>query len=276
MKIDLFTFLSKNSAEYAEFLKYTGEMFLSGKYEINWKCIESVGCDRIPNGYELVGKSEDMGQASMNHAAALNLAKKNIETKYVIFIDTDVAILYKNWDQVIVSELDKHDCFGGAFGNRLRKYRDFPSVYLFTFRSNILSKVDLNFSPKLREKNKSKNYSHKLNEEEAFYYNMEPGKSIHCDTGWLLPFIIGEAGLTYSVMDAIPITSKNIKLHFENAQQKKICTQKPRHMSEWHYNGGLFASHKHASTGDAIDSQRGNAWKRRVELYIKNHKKEIK
>ena len=272
MKIDLFTFLSKNSADYAEFLKYTCEMFLSGKHKINWKCIESVGCDRIPDGYKLVAKSKDVGQASMNHAEALHLAQNYIESEYVIFIDTDVAILYKNWDQVIVNELDKHDCFGGAFVNRLKKYRNFPAVYLFCFRSNILNKVKLDFRPKLREKNKLKNDSHKLNKEEAYYCNMEPGKYIHCDTGWLLPFIIRKAGLTYSVMDAVPILSEHIQLSFENKQQKKICVQKPKHMSEWHYKGKLFGTHKHASTCDAIDSERGNAWKSRIEVFTKNYK----
>jgi len=42
MKIDIFTFLSRNAADYAEFLKYTAKKFLCGNHEINWKCIESV------------------------------------------------------------------------------------------------------------------------------------------------------------------------------------------------------------------------------------------
>ncbi len=274
MKIDLITFLSKNSADYAEFLKYTCEKFLSGKHEINWKCIESVGCDRIPKGYQLVAKSEDMEQASMNHAVAMNLAKNYIESEYVIYIDADVAILYKNWDQVIINELNKYDCFGGAFGNRLRKYRNFPSVYLFAFRSHILDKVELDFSPKLR-KNKKHNCNHILNEEEAVYYNMKSGRAIHCDTGWRLPFIIRGAGLTYSVMNAVYITSEDIKLNFENEHQAKICIQKPKHMSEWHYNGKIFATHKHASTGEALNSERGNAWKKRIDTHIKNYKEEV-
>jgi hypothetical protein len=274
MKIDLFTFLSKNSSDYAEFLKYTCDIFASGNHEINWKCIESVGCDRIPKGYKLVAKAEDMKYSSMNHARALNLAQNYIESDYVIFIDADMVILYKNWDQVIINELNRYDCFGGAFGNRLRKYRSFPSVYLFAFRSHILNKVKLDFLPKLT-KDKRHIYSYRLNEEDAGYYNMKSGKTIHCDTGWRLPFVIKKAGLTYNVMDAVCITSKNIQLHFENIQQEKICMEKPKHMSEWHYNGKLFASHKHASTRDDINSERGNAWKRRIELYIKNYKEEI-
>jgi len=272
MKIDFFTCLGPNSAEYAEFMKYTSEMFLSGKHKINWKCVNST-CDRIPKGYQLVGNSEITGQVSMNHSKALHLAQKYIESEYVIFIDADVSILYKDWDQVIIDELNKYDCFGGAFVNGLRKYRHFPSVYLFAFRSSILNKIQLDFSPKLRKDN-NKVCRLKLDKKNAFYCNMREGQSIHCDTGWRIPFIIRKAKLTYNVMDAVPIISSKIKLHFENKQQEKICKQKPRHMSEWHYNGKLFATHKHTSGAHALDSKPGMAWKQRVETYIKNYKEE--
>ena len=270
MKIDFFTFLGPNSADYAEFLKYTSEKFLSGKHEINWKCVNSVGCDRIPKGYKLVANSEDMGQVSMNHGTAMNLALEYIESDYVIFIDADMAILYKNWDQIIINELNEYDCFGGAFGNGLRKYRNFPSVYLFAFRSSILNKVELDFLPKLLE-NKRHIYKRKLNEKEAGYYGMQPGKSIHCDTGWSIPLTIKKAELTYNVMNAVPITSRDIQLNFEDLQQEELCKRKRKHMSEWHYNGKLFATHKHASGGAALNSELGNAWKRRIEVYIKNY-----
>ena len=274
MNIDFFSFLGPNSAYYAEFLKYTCEKFLSGKHEISWKCVNSVGCDRIPNGYKLVANSEDMGQVSLNHGRALNLAQKYIESEYVIFIDADMAILYKNWDQVIINELNNYDCFGGAFGNGLRKYRNFPSVYLFAFRSHILNKVKLDFLPKLRE-NKKHIFHLKLNEKEAGYYGMQPGKSIHCDTGWNIPFVIKKAGFTYNVMNAVGISSRHIRLHFEDAKQEELCKRKPKHMSEWHYDGKLFATHKHASGAAALNSELGNAWKRRIEVYIKNYKENV-
>lgn len=274
MKIDLFTFLGPNAADYAEFLKYTCEKFLSGKHEISWKCIKSVGCDRIPRGYKLIAEAEDMGHVSMNHARALNLAQNYIKNEYVIFIDADMAILYKNWDQIIINELNKCDCFGGAFGNRLRKYRNFPSVYLFAFRSHILNKVKLDFLPELLE-NKKHIATYILNKEEASYFGMKPGKSIHCDTGWRIPFAIKKAGLTFNVMSAVYITSKEIQLSFENAQQEELCMHYPKHMSEWHYNGKLFASHKHASGAHSLNSEWGNVWRRRIELYIKNYKEEI-
>jgi len=274
MKIDIFTFLGKNAPDYAEFLKYTCDIFTSGEHEINWKCIESVGCDRIPEGYNLAAKAEDMGYSPMNHAEALNLAQNYIESEYVIFIDADVVILHKNWDQIIVNELNNYDCFGGAFGNRLRKYRNFPSVYLFAFRHSILNKVKLDFLPKLTE-NKKHVCSYELNEEDAGYCGMRPGKSIHCDTGWRIPFTIKKAGFTYNTMSAIYITSEEVQLPFVDAQQKELCIQKPKHMSEWHYNGKLFASHRHASSACPLNLGMSVVWKRRIEAYIKDYKENI-
>ena len=274
MKIDFFTFLGPNSADYAEFLKYTCEKFLSGKHEINWKCINSVGCDTIPKGYKLVADAKNMEHVSMNHGAAMNLALKYIESDYVIFIDADIAILYKNWDQVIINELNKYDCFGGAFGSWLRKHRNFPSVYLFAFRSHILKKVKLDFLPKLiKDKRHTKKHigKYKLNEKEAGYFNMEPGKSISCDTGWNIPFAIKKAGLTANSMNGLLMTAKKSQLPFEDAQHKELSMQRPRHMSEWHYDGKLFATHKHASRAFPINSGLGDAWRRRIELYIKNY-----
>ena len=84
-----------------------------------------------------------------------------------------------------------------------------------------------------------------------------------------LPRVFKEAGLTSKAMPAVCIVSEDIQLHFEDEQQKKLCQKKPKHMSEWHYNGKLFASHKHASSGEALNSKRGNAWKSRIDLYIK-------
>lgn len=278
-KIDLFTFLGPNSAEYAEYLKYTAELFSSGNNDINWKCINSIGCDRMPEGYDVVDNGPNMSQVSMNHGVSLNLAMKYIESKYVIFTDVDIAILYKNWDEVIINELNEYDCFGGAFSNSLRRYRNFPSVYFFTFRSDILDKVKLDFRPELRKKkiNHKKIHvnNHVLNEQESIYYNMKPGKTVHCDTGWRLPFIIREAGLSYNTMPAVSIVSKKICLKFENEEQEEICKRKPKHMSEWHYHGKLFATHKHSSYGTPLDSEVGNAWKDRIKLYIKNYKEEI-
>lgn len=267
MKIDFFTFLGSNSAAYAEFLKYTCEKFMSGKHEINWKCIESIGCDRIPDGYKLVAKAGDMHHNSLTHSIGINMAQEYVEHEYVVFIDADMAILHKNWDDIIVNELDNYDCFGSSYAHG-SKYANFPNVYLFTFAAHILDKIKLDFRPKI-VKGKDSVSRHILNKEEAKHCGMKTGSSIKCDTGWKLPIIVKGAGFTGKAMPMYSMTSKESQLPFGNEKHKKICLEKPSHMSEWHYNGKLFATHKQASRNHPIDTGWGLVWKKRIDLYIK-------
>ncbi len=269
MKIDFFTFVGPNSADYAEYLKYTCETFLSGKHEINWKCIESVGSDRLPKGYKCVAKAGNMNHNSLNHGTAMNLALEYIESDYVVFIDSDMAIVYPNWDDIIVKELNENDCFGVSYGHA-KKYRDFPTVYLFMFRSHILDKVKLDFRPKIK-KGVDSPIRYNIDESEAKLFGMKTGNIIKCDTGWELPLIVKGAGFTSKSMSMIMMASKKAQLPFENGKHKKLCMQKPGHMYEWHYNGKVFTTHKQASRVHPLKGTWGNAWKRRIDLYIKEN-----
>lgn len=270
MKIDLFTFLSNNSADYAEFLKYTCEKFISGKHRVNWKCIESVGVDRIPSGYKLVSKVSDMHHNSMSHAIALNSAQNYVENDYVIFIDADMAIIHKNWDDIIVNELNKYDCYGGSYGSK-SKYKNFPTVYLFCFKANILNKVKLDFRPKIKNGIESPCRHLITNKNEADFFGLKIGENIKCDTGWKLPLIIKGAGFSSNSMPMILMTSKRSQLPFENEKHRKICMDNPSHMCEWHYHKKLFATHKQASRNHSLNDGYGKAWKKRVELYMERN-----
>jgi len=272
MNIDFITFIGPNSADYAEYLKYTCEIFLSGKHKINWKCIESVGADRIPEGYKCVVKSGDFGHNSLNHGEAINKSLEYIDTEYVVLIDVDMAIVYQNWDDVIVNELNQVDCFGVGYSHS-KKYRNFPTVYLFAFRSYILDKVKLDFRPAVT-KGVDSPHRYKLPANEAKLFGMKQGSIIKCDTGWKLPLIVKGAGFTGKAMPMVMMTSKDAQLPFENEKHKKLCMQKPGHQYEWWYNGKIFATHKQASRVHPLKGTWGDAWKRRIDLYIRRQKNE--
>jgi len=268
MKIDFITFITRYSSNYAEFLKYTCEKFMSGKHEIKWKCIESVGAEKLPRGYDCVAVAGETGHNSLNHGIAMNLAQNHIQSDYVIFIDADMAIVYKGWDDIVVNELDKHDCFGVSYGHP-SKYSNFPTIYFFAFRSYILDKVKLDFTPKLKKGSDSP-AKIKL-KSEAKYFGKKPGHVLKCDTGWKLPLTIKGAGFSSNSMSMVNMKSKKSQLPFKDNNHKRICMQNPSHMSEWHYNGKLFTTHKQASRNHPITEGFGEAWKKRVELYIKNN-----
>ena len=267
MDIDFITFIGPNSADYAEYLKYTCETFLSGNHNINWKCIESVGSDRIPNGFKCVAKAPDTNHNSLNHGTAMNLALKYIESEYVIFIDVDMAIVHKNWDDIIVNELNKNDCFGVSYSHS-KKYKDFPTVFLFAFRSYILDKVKLDFRPRIK-KGVDSPVRYKINETEGKMFGMKPGSIIKCDTGWRLPLDIKKAGFTSNSLPMVMMGSKKSQLPFEDDKHRKLCMQKPGHMYEWHYDGKVFTTHKQASRVHPLKGTWGDSWKRRIDLYIR-------
>lgn len=270
MNIDLFTFLTSFSDEYAEFLKYTGNKLISGRHNINWKCIKSIGSTKIPKGYKCVAIPKDKHKAGMNHAHALKTALKFIESDYIIFIDSDVAILHKNWDDIIVNELNKYDCFGGGYKQEtgiISRYKNFPCANLFSFRSYILDKVDLDFRPYNDKQNNA--YKYHLNDIEANFCGKEKGSILKCDIGWRLPIIIKGAGFSGKSMPEIPMGSKFRKLPFVNSKQMKVCLTKcSLHMAEWHYKNRLFASHRGAGRKQSLYSKYSKMWKDRVEFYI--------
>jgi glycosyltransferase involved in cell wall biosynthesis len=268
MNIDFFTYIGPNSAPYAEYLKYTAEKFSSGKHNINWKCVESVGSDRLPEGYKCVAKTGDIGHNSMNHGVAINKSLEYVESDYVAIVDADMAIVYKNWDDVFVNELNNFDCFGVNYDNRV-KYRNFPTVYFFGFRSYILKEVELDFTPLVKFGQDSP-VKLKVSESDSKFFNMRPGSAIKCDTGWRLPLQILGAGYKANSMRMVLMTSTDAQLPFEDVEHKKLCFQKPEHMYEWHYKGKVFATHKQASRTQPLDSIYGQAWKRRIDLYMRN------
>jgi glycosyltransferase involved in cell wall biosynthesis len=271
MDIDFITYLGPNAKAYAEYLKYTAELFASGKHTIHFKCMESVGADGIPEGYQYLGKSKDVGHNSLNHGTAVNESLKFIEHDYVVIIDADIGIVYQDWDDIVVKELNENDCFGVADGHP-KKYKNYPSIYIFCFRSYILDKVELDFRPEISRK-RGESPARKLLGEEAKYFNMKPGDILKCDTGWQLPLLIRKAGFEkFKAMPTVMMKSKKAQLPFEDSSHKKLCMKKAPHMYEWHYNGKVFATHKQACRVHPINGTWGNAWKRRIDLYIKREK----
>jgi hypothetical protein len=277
MTIDLFTFITKNGADYAEYLKYTAELTQSGNHNINWKCVESLNVDRLPKDYKCVCKTGGIGEHnSMKHAIAMTEALKYIESEYVLFVDCDVAIVYPNWDEIIIGKLDKYHCFGGSYPvtkSKVHKtrYRNFPRVNFFSFRSSILKKVELDFNPFKTDEKESVFRGVIIDKKEESIFGLKIGSTITYDVGWKLPLIFKTNKLKYDYMSCF----LNSKLPFLNEKNKEICNKSDRGMEEWHYKDKLFACHKKFARYHSLYSEIGLAWKERVDLYLKEQKGDI-
>jgi len=271
MNIDFITFVSGDVADYANFLRKTASTFMSGKNTINWKYVESVGLTEEPEGYLKVAKTGNANHSSFNHSLALNEAANHIDADYVMYVDADIAILCQDWDEIIIKELNKVDCFGFGFGRDNPRHSNFPGVFLFAFKASMLDKLILDFRPKLRDKNTESVYRYSLiDPKEAGYMGKKVGEIIKCDTGWQIPNIVGEAGCTWKALSCVLGKDKRHKLPFKDSSQKQFCLQKPEHMCEWHYNGELFGTHKQACRNHRLNSEWGRTWVNRINLYTKN------
>ena len=267
--LDMFTFVTRNSAAYAEYMARSCRAFAGGDHSINWKCVESVGSERLPHGFDRVSSTGDARHNSMNHGLALNEACRHIESEYVVFADADIVILYPNWDAVVVNVLDRVSCFGFSYGDSGPRYRDFPVVFFFCFRASMLEDVDLDFRPRVIS-GQDAPVRVSLGKEEAEWMNLKPGDQIKCDTGWGLPIQIRSAGHTGEAMPRVLGGDRGHQLPFRDKAQRKKCMEKPEHMAEWHYQGELFGSHKQASRNHPLDGKWGGIWQDRISLYTKD------
>ena len=264
-KLEIFTFLTSNSKKYAEYLKKKMDKYCSGDHELIYKCVESIGCDGIPDGWACVDSAkEDEGHNCNNHAYAMKLAQKHIESDFVVFCDADIVILYPGWDNIVIQELNNVDCTGFAYHENELNYQKFPNVMFFAFRKTALP---LDFYPRIKKNSESPRRIMIDNTDTSRIYDKPVGATLKCDTGFNLPAQIKLRGLKWTYFKKIYMTDPESKLPFIDDAHRAFCMKKKTHHAEWHLNGCVFGSHKQASRNHPIDGEYGQSWVKRIEMY---------
>jgi len=267
IEIDFFTFVYGDIYKYAELLQRSCEAMSSGEIKINYKCIESIHSDKIPKGYDCVAKTEKSKHGdSFNHSLAINEAYNHINSKYVIFADADIAITYKNWDKVVIEKLDSGlSCFGFDYYKKSRRYFDFPNIFFFCFRSDMIGDIGVDFKPRIKDGKIDKEFVD--TEEKSNVLGKPMGEYIQCDTGWSIPIAIKGKGFTGESIPCIRCDMDGQKMPFRNEKQKKLCFKKHRLMNEFIYNGDLFGTHLKRCRSNNYDSKYGKIWRDRISLH---------
>ena len=275
IEIDLFTFVYADLYKYAELLRRSCEAMKSGDIKINYKCIESIVMDKKPEGYEHVATTlKTVHGDSFNHSIAVNEAYNHINSKYVIFADADVAITYKNWDKLVIDKLDSGlSCFGFDYWKKSRRYFDFPNIFFFCFRSDMIGDIGVDFRPRLIN---GKIDNEQIDTEEKSRLSGKPlGEYIKCDTGWSLPYTIKGKGFTGESIPCYRSDTEGQVMPFGNEKHKKRCYNKHRLMNEFIYDGDLFGTHLKRCRFNNYNSKYGKIWRDRISLYF-DHKYNIK
>lgn len=256
--------------DYVALMRRSLEQFASGDNVLRWKCIGATPEPKVPDDWEMIATAPYHPQTSLCHGRALNAgirALRGRQADYVIVVDIDIVVLYEGWDRRILSALQAVEFYGLEPPTEMHRSRQgFPCVFLAAFRGEALNKYPLGFEPTLVPHSESVARL-KLNTPElARFYDRPIGAQIKCDTGWKLPWI------TYPAKSAVvpyhPVKDMAGKLlPYVDAENKRFCLKKPTHMSEWHLDGKLFATHKQACRSHPLSGEWGQAWKQRIDLY---------
>jgi hypothetical protein len=269
----VYTFISKNSAYYAEKLHQRCEELKSSRYNIIYKCIRTINnpqykeTERIPEGWEHIADVEaHQLSSSFSHSLCIKRAVQDVEKglqRFILFCDADICVLYQDWDKEVINRLIRNDLFGweSKFG--------FPAVFFFAFNKDILNKVSFDFTPRLYPGLERTKRIIVRNQRLCKIYNKKIGDSIKCDTGWRIPEHIYKGSLKYACANRVLSSSEKAKLPFKDIDQKNFCLSKKDHMAEWHLDNQLFGTHLQASRSHGIDSEWGKAWMERISMYLK-------
>jgi len=279
--IDLFVCLTGNASDYATFLKKVSLQFVSNKHNINWKYIVSGKIQNNPIGYKYIAKVKKEKFSSMSHGKALNKAFSFAIEKYVIMIDSDMVLLYPHWDDIIVKNLDKDIvAFGASSPKTTDRAKNFPFIYFFCYRQDLLKGVKLDFCPvpNTSGRDLKKGVIETKREEKVMGISM--GEKYRFETSSKIPFIFYDNNFKSKSMECILGNEEKAKLPFLNKKSKEAYLQiiqksraKQEYMAEWHYNDELFASHLRASITNSFKEYYTQHWVKRIKLYIKNQNK---
>lgn len=86
-------------------------------------------------------------RGSIAHGTALNDLVSKIDTPYGVILDADCTFLIKNWDEILINQLDDRIKIIGtqASGN---KPKDFPLMLAVLFETETFKKLNIDFRPK--------------------------------------------------------------------------------------------------------------------------------
>lgn len=260
--IGVYCCVSHGTEKYAEFFRETCEQNRSNKYSISYKAVLSGDDAHTPDGFEFVDRVSRVDNPAYSHGLALQSCFHAIEEKYTVFADSDVAILYPNWDNESVENINYlYAAFGCQFPKKMLRYRDFPSIFYCMFDSEILKKCNPDWMPKTNKKPKKNVVLEPITDKYWAEALAVPLNSIHQkDTFWSIrePFYRngykGKEIPMYYQFDKESIFSKQLNFNIYLKSQKLKVNHKvfKWFMHEFHWKNKIFATH----LGGGRDSRR--------------------
>jgi hypothetical protein len=250
-----------NGENYAAFLIATIEETISRKndYEyiigINQK---GVNKEIFQNILNLKVVEEYKGYPHVKgHGHCLDLLLCNMNSKYGMFVDSDVAFLKKDWDIDLISKINgKTIIVGSEYHPTDGKIVDFPNPITSLFDVEKIKSLNLSFIPKLEKIT--------ANEDDCEYYGVKPGQTVFLDTGCHVAKDIKQAGYQ-------GYTMKIVTPRYEDRIGQINFMKIGMRGEEYQLDGIPICTHiGRALTRNFNYDPIVNEWKNRVVEWIKN------
>lgn len=150
---------------------------------------------------------------SRGHGYSLNKLLQEMEEKYGMFVDCDVAFLLKDWDIKATSYI-RNDvvCFGTEYGKDSKKYMKNPNVIAMLFDAEKFKQRGFTSTPDMKYIT--------IDETNTDIYHKEVGQEIFLDTGCHIPKFLHDHGYKGKYLELlsprIPETKSKLKFLLEN------------------------------------------------------------
>jgi len=193
--------------------------------------------------------------SSLGHAHCLNLMLKNMSCKFGIFLDSDVAMLAKDWDVALLDRLKRKTIMiGSEYHPSDGKMINRPNVITCAFDVEAFKRLNLDFTPSLK--------THVTTSESSVYYGTSIGQSIMLDTGCEIMEGITKGGY---LTETLRIVSPRYE-----ATRASLKVLDPSHRGEeYHLNGTAISTHIGRSLSRSFNSDPiVKTWKDSVEKWL--------
>lgn len=145
-----------NSSEFIELALYSLEKLTKNKYKV-FMCDNGSDSKDQKNLQRIVSKYPNVDLffrqqsqfGSMGHGEALNILIEKVDTRYTVILDADATFLIKNWDEILLSELNTDTkIIGTQPVPGSKKPSDFPLMFALLFETKVFKKLNIDMRPK--------------------------------------------------------------------------------------------------------------------------------
>ena len=252
---DVFTVVHGRSYDICALLVKSLLMF-NAESSINLYCITNVGSKKTPLGWNRIGETK--AEENLRLSDGYNIGLKSMKSEYVVFCHSDVIMLYKNWDKVIVELLEDNKMAGVPYFNGL--WPSIPGPVFCCAKQDIWRELNISFHPKIIRKGI---LTRPILKNESIIFGMDEGKMIKFDVGYEIPNRLHELGYpSYA---------------FRGSQTHKFFKEKERYevskgrkdITEWQFNNKLFLAHYQAVRDKRTIGMR-KEWTKRIQLFLES------